>query len=870
MTLDNKHDDNQIRDVAACMVICLKNVTEVNINKCFSECENKLSESQAPLIFKAINTDALKLICRDANKVVIEFVANNSSHSSNEKDAGTNVLKDEDKSVYLVNIEQLKGSERISHIVYSSTLVIQDLKSNSTYNITVFEFDSAYGYKISSIIVTTMSDEYKPEIIRRDSIAVRNFKLNKSKRGVNAEVYWKPANDQSCDYDIQMFSTKEGFDHFLVEEIRSAENLYHHVVENLQFNTNYSVGIRGVNKHLHHNRYDELVFETPACWNFEEYNPDTCSPAPLSNLRTTYSYVKDFTFNINVTWDQPKLLPEFYNVRIVDMIHTNEDSDEDIHSNNTVRGELNYAYFPGLTLRGMQYAVVIKVHSRGGIQTEMLHQSLNHTYVEIFRQSQMSLTLLRIVLPILIGILAIVIILYRRLKMKRAQISCTSREIHLRELAQSFNNDAMEIDPKSIRLYDILGEGAFGVVHKGLLLPQNQDVAVKMLKDDPSNDNVEAFFQEITLMKSVDKHENIVGIIGHSTSDCSNMMLITEYCSEGDLLNYLRSSRRYFQTTHGRRMTVNHLDNESVTGIPTFNFEKSSENFFNLNISIDDKVTIKNKSIYFENYHRVDEAALPNLVINKMYNECDILMQNRNPDKSEMILIENPAYDVNLNTTHKSNSMTMNDSILTEVTKRRELSSDDLLKFARQIASGMEFLAKHKIIHRDLAARNVLVCADRTVKIADFGLSRDIYQDNIYLKSGAGRLPLKWLALESMIDHLYTTSSDVWSYGILLYEIVTLGTTPYPNVPVDCLVDFLKAGSRMPKPNNCSKKMYDLMFSCWYHKPDERPTFTDILQKLDYFLANSTANDLIDIDFIESNQNLFESKIINEEFDIRS
>ncbi|XP_036915518.1 fibroblast growth factor receptor 2 isoform X7 [Sturnira hondurensis] len=176
-----------------------------------------------------------------------------------------------------------------------------------------------------------------------------------------------------------------------------------------------------------------------------------------------------------------------------------------------------------------------------------------------------------------------------------------------------------------------------------------------------------------------------------------------------------------------------------------------------------------------------------------------------------------------------------------------QMTFKDLVSCTYQLARGMEYLASQKCIHRDLAARNVLVTENNVMKIADFGLARDVNNIDYYKKTTNGRLPVKWMAPEALFDRVYTHQSDVWSFGVLMWEIFTLGGSPYPGIPVEELFKLLKEGHRMDKPANCTNELYMMMRDCWHAVPSQRPTFKQLVEDLDRILTLTTNEEYLDL-----------------------
>uniref|UniRef100_A0A8C5M3F9 receptor protein-tyrosine kinase n=1 Tax=Leptobrachium leishanense TaxID=445787 RepID=A0A8C5M3F9_9ANUR len=326
-----------------------------------------------------------------------------------------------------------------------------------------------------------------------------------------------------------------------------------------------------------------------------------------------------------------------------------------------------------------------------------------------------------------------------------------------------------------LKLGKPLGRGAFGQVIEADAFGIDtsgtcKTVAVKMLKEGATSSEYKALMSELKILSHIGHHLNVVNLLGACTKPGGPLMVIVEYCRFGNISAYLKSKRKEFHSYKTR---------------PT-RYRPGRQHYAELPGDLKRRLDSIASSQSSASSGFVDEKSLSDVE-------------------------EEEVEDM-----YKNN-----------------ISMVDLISYSFQVARGMEYMASRKCIHRDLAARNILLSDNNVVKICDFGLARDIYKDPDYVRKGDTRLPLKWMAPETIFDRVYTTQSDVWSFGVLLWEIFSLGASPYPGVQIDeIFCRRLKEGTRMRAPDYATAEMYQTMLDCWHGDPIGRPTFTELVEHL--------------------------------------
>ncbi|XP_078038597.1 PDGF- and VEGF-receptor related [Augochlora pura] len=451
-----------------------------------------------------------------------------------------------------------------------------------------------------------------------------------------------------------------------------------------------------------------------------------------------------------------------------------------------------------------------------------------------------------IILVIMLAVIVVVLVIYFTIKVRRERmmrkelmeaglmhfeegaVECLNPDLTVDDQAELLPYDnKFEFPREKLKLGRQLGSGAFGVVLKaeaqGICESEPvTTVAVKMVRRATNLTYVRALTSELKILVHLGKHLNVVNLLGACTKNIlkRELLVIVEYCRFGNLHNYLLRHRSNF---------INQIDPATGKFDPTIGLDLltrtasvCSTNSISRNLGTD--------SIQ---YH----AAA-----------TDSQGVSMSPDGTVLSNGSTQPGWCNYRGDYKDYNL-------------KPICTQDLLSWAFQVARGMEYLSHRKVLHGDLAARNILLAEDNIVKICDFGLAKTMYKEENYKKKGDGPLPIKWLAIESIRDRIFSTQSDIWSFGIVLWEFFTLAETPYPGMEAEIQYQKLIEGYRMEQPEYATPEVYDIMRQCWKAKPTLRPSFTELVDSIGNLLEDSVRAHYVQLNapYMDMNTILLES-----------
>ncbi|XP_074650187.1 uncharacterized protein LOC141905260 [Tubulanus polymorphus] len=668
-------------------------------------------------------------------------------------------------------------------------------------------------------------------------VTIENFTVDQhlGKQGISVNLSWSPVSDfgsGGIQYDVECL-TRPCLPNRKVVTKPSAS------FKGLNYDKTYTIRIRIKPRDVDHylNEFRDS-FKSADCLNISNFNFNLCPPGKVESLsytlhpRTNGDEFENGTattkfYDVEVVWTAPRNINtsrnlltyslEWYEIgtpkpSMSDQKQTRPGNETTLRISKIAQGtRFRFIIIPKTRAgSGPPKPITIFVKEKEIIETKT-SQISNDPYAYVIEGS------LFLCVTALVGILAFTSYKCYKKRKRPAYSHALKRKVECMKTNQLYAGefgvnesytdsfvDVYEINYSCLKPVAVIGEGAFGKVMKAEVVTPDaaklmlgKTVAVKTLKEFASDEEKVSLLSEIALMKELGRHANVVSILACCTRG-QKLALIMDYCQYGDLQSYLRK----IHDSMGNRVFPFYR-----TGLIKMQYTP---------VTTDTSQSSQSQSI--------DDLRLIEVVENRINDNLN----------SENDTNEN---DTNIYQNDTQNNSNEKDIILDDyVETNSHMSTRVMMSFARQISIGMEYLSRKFVVHRDLAARNILVYDRNIVKISDFGLSRDVYERSYYHKNTSGKLPLKWMSPEAIFEQKYTTRSDVWSFGVLVWEILTLGGSPFPGVNNDELIPLLRDNYRMEKPINCTDDIYQLLLMCWHPLPTCRPTFTDLRQKIDAIL----------------------------------